>query len=58
MKPEIRNGGAHIDTDISSPNEFDAIDTVFLYSELGVLIVAILLLIMAGLSGLIYVGVI
>jgi len=58
MKTETRNGGARIDTENSNPAEFDASITVLRYSELGVLIIAVLMLIMAGLSGLIYVGVI
>ena len=59
MKPETRNGAAHIDTDIPQPTDFDeSIDPGLFYLELGVFIIAALMLVMAGLSGLIYVGVI
>ena len=58
MKPETRNGGARIDTDIPQPTDSDDIDPGLFYLKLGVSIIAALMLVMAGLSGLIYVGVI
>jgi len=58
MKPEIRNGGAHIDTDIPQPTDFDSVDTAIFYFEVTVFVAAAFMLAAAGVASLFYFGVI
>ena len=59
MKPETRNGGAHIDTDIPQPTDFDDIlDTSLFYFEWVAFAASAFMLAMAVVSVFIHVGVI